>query len=56
MRAKLAHSQTHDCSVNGDGVQNIRCLGFDVNESSEVILEGLLVLLLTREKVALYKF
>jgi hypothetical protein len=56
VRAKLAGSQTHDCSVNGDGVQDIWRLGSEMNESPELVLERLLVLLLTREKVALCKF
>jgi hypothetical protein len=56
MRAKLAGSQTHDYNVNGDGVQDIWRLGSEMNESPEIVLERLLVLLLTREKVALCKF
>jgi hypothetical protein len=45
MRAKLAGSQTHNCSVNGDGVQNIWRLGSEMHKSSEIVLESLLVLL-----------
>jgi hypothetical protein len=56
MRAKLTSPQTHDCSVNGDSVQHIWCLGPEVNESPKVILEGFLVLLLTRDEIALCKF
>jgi hypothetical protein len=56
MRAKLAGSQTHDCSVNGDGVQDIWLLGSEMYESLEIVLERLLVLLLTREEVALCEF
>jgi hypothetical protein len=52
---KLAGSQAHNCSVNGDYIQHIWCLGPEVNESPEVVLERFLVLLLTREKVALCK-
>jgi hypothetical protein len=55
MRAKLVSSQAHDCIVNGDGVQHIWCLGSEVNESSEVVLERFLILLLTREKITLCK-
>jgi hypothetical protein len=56
MRVKLAGSQTHDCSVNGDGVQDIWRLGSEMHESLEIVLERLLVLLLTREEVALCEF
>jgi hypothetical protein len=56
VRAKLAGSQTHDCSVNGDGVQNIWCLGSEMHESPEIVLERLLVLLFAREEVALCEF
>jgi hypothetical protein len=41
--------------IDGDGVQHIWCLGPKVNGSPEVVLERFLVLLLTREKVALCK-
>jgi hypothetical protein len=56
VRAKLAGSQTHDYNVNGDGVQNIWHLGSKMHESPEIVLERLFVLLLAREKVALYEF
>jgi hypothetical protein len=56
MRTKLASSQTHNCSVDGDGIQDIWCLGSEMHESPKIVLERLLVLLLTREKVALCKF
>jgi hypothetical protein len=56
MRAKLAGSQTHNCSVNGDGVQDIWRLGFEMHKSPEIVLERLLVLLLTREEVTLCEF
>jgi hypothetical protein len=56
VRAKLAGSQTHDCSINGDSVQNIWRLGSEMRKSPEIVLERFLVLMLAREKVALCKF
>jgi hypothetical protein len=55
MRAKLTCPQTHDCSIDSDGVQHIWYLGFEVDKYSEVVLKRFLVLLLTREKIALGK-
>jgi hypothetical protein len=55
MRAKLAGSQAYNCNVNGDDVQHIWCLGSEVNESPEVVLERFLVILLTRQKITLCK-
>jgi hypothetical protein len=55
MRTKLPGSQTHDCGIDSDDIHYIRCLGPEMDKSSEEILERLLVLLLTREKITLCK-